>query len=108
MSPYMQGVVKSQVEAAEKTIRASKAGRSAEAIQAGAFGGSRQAVQEALAGEALGRQVADIEREGLQSAFESAAQQFERDRAAGMTQEERQAQEASRVPSCNCCGAGSC
>jgi hypothetical protein len=96
MSPYMEGVVESQIEAAERQAERQKAGRSAQAIQAGAFGGSRQAVQEALAGEALGRQVSDIQREGLQSAFESAAQQFERDRAAGMTQEERQAREAGR------------
>ena len=96
MSPYMQGVVESQIESAERQAERQGARRAAEAVQAGAFGGSRQAVQEALADEALGRQVADIQRTGLQSAYEQAAQQFERDRAAGMTQEERQAQEASR------------
>jgi hypothetical protein len=96
MSPYMQAVVESQQEAAQREFERQGAGRAAQAVQAGAFGGSRQAVQEALAEEALGRQVADIQRTGMQTAFEQAAQQFERDRAAGMTQEERQAQEAAR------------
>ena len=96
MSPYMQAVVDSQQEAAQREFERQGAGRAAQAIQAGAFGGSRQAVQEALAEEALGRQVADIERTGMQTAFEQAARQFESDRAARMTQEERQAQESSR------------
>tara|TARA_B100000424_G_scaffold270319_1_gene269332 strand:- start:7520 stop:9289 length:1770 start_codon:yes stop_codon:yes gene_type:complete len=96
MSPYMQAVVESQQEAAQREFERQGAGRAAQAIQSGAFGGSRQAVQEALAEEALGRQVADIERTGMQTAFEQAARQFESDRAARMTQEERQAQEASR------------
>ena len=96
MSPYMQAVVESQQEAAQREFERQGAGRAAQAVQAGAFGGSRQAVQEALAEEALGRQVADIQRTGMQTAFEQAARQFESDRAARMTQEERQAQEASR------------
>jgi len=96
MSPYMQAAVESQQEAAQREFERQGAGRAAQAVQAGAFGGSRQAVQEALAEEALGRQVADIQRTGMQTAFEQAARQFESDRAARMTQEERQAQEAAR------------
>ena len=58
------------------------AGRAAQAVQAGAFGGSRAAVQEGMAQEALGRQLAEIQASGQQQAFEQAQQQFERDRAA--------------------------
>ncbi len=58
------------------------AGRAAEAVQAGAFGGSRQAVQQGLAGEALSRQLGEIQASGQQQAYESAQGQFERDRAA--------------------------
>jgi len=82
MSPYMQNVV--DVQKAQAILDAQRAGsqRGAAAVQAGAFGGSRAAVQDALAGEALSRQLGDIQATGQQQAFEQAQQQFERDRAA--------------------------
>ena len=49
-------------------------------MQAGAFGGSRQAVQQALAGEDLQRRLGEIQAVGQQQAFEQAQQQFERDK----------------------------
>ena len=82
MSPYMQKVVDVQKERAILDAQRQGAGRGAQAVQAGAFGGSRAAVQEALAGEALNRQLAEIQASGQQQAFEQAQQQFERDRAA--------------------------
>ena len=82
MSPYMQQVVDVQKERAILDAQRQGAGRGAQAVQAGAFGGSRAAVQEALAGEALNRQLAEIQASGQQQAFEQAQQQFERDRAA--------------------------
>ena len=82
MSPYMQQVVDVQKERAILDAQRQGAGRAAQAVQQGAFGGSRAAVQEALAGEALNRQLAEIQASGQQQAFEQAQQQFERDRAA--------------------------
>ena len=56
------------------------------ACQAGAFGGSRQAVAQALA-EGPQRQLGEIQATGQQKAFEQAAQQFERDRTAQLAAE---------------------
>ena len=97
MDPYMQTVVGRQQDDAITQFQRQQAGRAAQAVQAGAFGGSRQAVQQGLAEEALGRQLGDIQATGSQRAFEQAQQQFERDRAAGMTTEQQRAAEAARV-----------
>jgi hypothetical protein len=82
MSPYMQQVVDVQKERAILDAQRAGAGRAAEAVGQGAFGGSRAAVQEGMAQEALGRQLAEIQASGQQQAFEQAQQQFERDRTA--------------------------
>ena len=82
MSPYMQQVVNVQKNQAILDAQRQNAARAAEAVQAGAFGGSRQAVQSGLASEALSRQLGEIQAQGQQQAFESAQGQFERDRAA--------------------------
>lgn len=97
MSPYMQSVVEQQQRQAQLEFERQGAARAAQAVQAGAFGGSRQAVQEALAEEALGRQMADIQARGSQAAFEQAAQQFGLDRAARMEAERAQAGEFARI-----------
>ena len=57
MSPYMQNVVDVQKAQAMLDFDRAQAGRNQQAIQAGAFGGSRQAVQQALAGEDLQRRL---------------------------------------------------
>ena len=82
MSPYMQNVVDVQKAQAMLDFDRAQAGRDAQAVKAGAFGGSRQAVQQALAGEDLQRRLSEIQATGQQKAFENAQQQFERDRAA--------------------------
>jgi hypothetical protein len=82
MSPYMQQVVNVQKQQAILDAQRQNAGRAAQAVQSGAFGGSRQAVESALAGEALSRQLGEIQASGQQQAYESAQGQFERDRAA--------------------------
>jgi hypothetical protein len=82
MSPYMQQVVDVQKERAILDAQRAGAGRAAEAVGQGAFGGSRAAVQEGMAGEALNRQLAEIQASGQQQAFQEAQGQFERDRAA--------------------------
>ena len=85
MSPYQKQVVDAQLQEARRAFEEQRQVRNAQAIRAGAFGGSRQAVAESIAERDLANQQQNIVAQGLQSAFENAQQQFERDRAAGMT-----------------------
>lgn len=97
MSPYIENVLDVQKRRAIEDYDRLRGARNTRAVQAGAFGGSRQAVQEGLAEEALMRQMGDIEATGRQAAFEQAAQQFGADRAAQMAQMQAQAGELGRV-----------
>jgi hypothetical protein len=97
MSPYMQNVVDVQKQQAQLDFDRSQAGRDAAAVQAGAFGGSRQAVGDYLAQEGLARQMGDIQAMGQQQAFQQAATQFGADRAAQMAVEQQRAAELARV-----------
>ena len=97
MSPYMQNVVDVQKQQAQLDFDRSQAGRDASAVQAGAFGGSRQAVGDYLAQEGLSRQMGDIQAMGQQQAFEQAQQQFERDRSAQERQLGMEVGELGRV-----------
>jgi hypothetical protein len=90
MSPYMQNVVNVQQAAAQRQADIARTGRNAQAVQAGAFGGSRQAITDAEANRALADQQGAIQAQGLQSAFGQAQQQFNADQAARM-----QAQQAN-------------
>ena len=90
MSPYMDQVLERQKEGLRKDFARTQAERDAQAVKAGAFGGSRQAVAQSLAEENLIDKLADVEATGRQQAFEQASAQFERDRAAGMSAEEFQ------------------
>jgi hypothetical protein len=90
MSPYMQNVVNIQQSAAQRQADIARTGRNAQATQAGAFGGSRQAIMDAEANRALADQQGAIQAQGLNSAFNQAQQQFNADQAARM-----QAQQAN-------------
>jgi len=87
MSPYIQQVLDVQKDAAIRDFQQQQAGRGAAAVQAGAFGGSRSAVEQALAGQGLQDRLAEIQATGQQKAFEQAQQQFERDRSAQLAAE---------------------
>jgi hypothetical protein len=93
MSPYMQAVVDEQSRRAIQQFQEQRGGRAAQAVQAGAFGGSRQGVQEAIAERSLMDQLGGIQATGLQQAFEQGAQQFGADREARMGIERSQAAE---------------
>ena len=97
MSPYMQAVVDRERQSAIQEFERQRGSRAAQAVQAGAFGGSRQAVQESLAEEALAKQLGDIQATGSQRAFEQAAAQFGADRAAQMETQARQVAELARA-----------
>lgn len=78
MSPYMQNVVDIEKREAQRQADIARTGRGAQAVRAGAFGGSRQAIMENEAERNLQQQMGDIQARGLQSAFDRAqqAQQF--------------------------------
>lgn len=97
MSPYLENVLDVQKSRAVEDFDRLRGSRNARAVQAGAFGGSRQGVQEGIAEEALMRQMGEIDASGRQAAFEQAAQQFGTDRAAQMARQQAQAGELERV-----------
>ena len=78
MSPYVQGALDPQMREAARQSAIEGQRQQAQAVQAGAFGGSRQGLVEAERQRNLGQLQADIYGKGMQSAFEQArqAQQF--------------------------------
>lgn len=82
MSPYIEGVLDVQKEKAKQDYLASMPGGAAQAISAGAFGGSREGVQRGLAQSKYLDRLADIEATGRQQAFDKASGLFQADRAA--------------------------
>jgi len=82
MSPYMQGVIDKQTREAIRQADIARGGRGARYAQAGAFGGSRQAIEEAEAERNLQTQLGDITATGLQSAYQQAQEQFNREQQA--------------------------
>ena len=97
MDPYMQNVVGFQKERAQEDYDIARQGRNARAVSAGAFGGSRAAVQEGLAERDLLQRQGEIQAQGLSSAYGDAQRLFEADRAARMATEQAQAGEGARV-----------
>jgi hypothetical protein len=93
MSPYIGAVLERQKEAADLDYQRQRAARDARAVSANAFGGSRQAVQGALAEESLLRQMGDIEAIGRQQAFEQGVGAFRAEREMQMEMDARRAQE---------------
>jgi len=81
MSPYMQNVVDVQQREAQRQADIARTQRGAQAVGAGAFGGSRQAIMEAEAARNLATQKGDIQAQGLQSAFQQAQQGYQTDAA---------------------------
>jgi hypothetical protein len=78
MSPYMQNALQPQMREAARQSAIEGQRQQAQAVQAGAFGGSRHGLVEAERQRNLAQQQADIYGKGMQTAFEQArqAQQF--------------------------------
>lgn len=78
MSPYMQNVVQQQQREANRTYDISAAKQQGVATQAGAFGGSREALMAAENERNRNMELANIQATGTQNAFQNAqqAQQF--------------------------------
>jgi hypothetical protein len=82
MSPYQQAVT--DIEKREAMRQSDIMGQKlqAQAVQQGAFGGSRQGLVEAERQRNLGMQLGDIQARGGQAAFDRATQQFNAEQAA--------------------------
>lgn len=74
MSPYMQNVVEAQQREARRASEIQQQANQAQAVQQGAYGGSRQAIVEAERQRNLGTQLGDIQAAGLQKAYQDAQQ----------------------------------
>lgn len=95
MSPYNQNVVDYQKSQALRDFQIAQPMRNAQAVQQGAFGGSRGAIMDAEAQRTLNSQLQGIEATGQQNAFQNAQTQFNADQARrlqaqGMGEQSRQ------------------
>ena len=76
MNPYMQNVVDIQKREAQRQSGVQGTQQQAQAAQAGAFGGGRDAIMRAERERNLGTQMNDIQATGSNAAFQNAQQQF--------------------------------
>ena len=88
MSPYGTNVTDMAKAEARRDADIAASGRAMGSINRGTFGGGRQALMEGEANRNLQTQLAKIGYQGDKDAYENAQNQFERDRAAGMSAEE--------------------
>lgn len=92
MSPYMRNVADVAKSEAVRDYGIQQTGRDAQAAMSGAFGGYRQAIENAEASRNLNQQLQNIDTRAQQDAYTNAQQQFNADRAAlSQTQQLRDA-----------------
>jgi hypothetical protein len=91
MSPYMQNVVETQKREAMRQSGIQGTQQQAQAAQAGAFGGGRDAIMRAERERNLSQQMGDIQATGSQAAYQQAQQQFNAEQQARL-----QAQQANQ------------
>jgi hypothetical protein len=84
MSPYIQSVIQNQQRDAARQSAIQGTQQQAQAAQAGAFGGSRDAIMRAERERNLGIQQGDIQAAGLQNAYTNAQNQFNADTNRGL------------------------
>ena len=77
MSPYQQAVIDTTQRNAIRNAEIAGQARNAQAVKAGAFGGSRQAIENAEANRNLQQQLSDIQTQGMQSAYDRAMQSMQ-------------------------------
>jgi len=76
MNPYLQAALNPQLDTARREMEKSRLADASRLTQAGAFGGSRQALMDAETGRNFGQNIADITGRGYAQAFDKAASQF--------------------------------
>jgi len=76
MNPYLQAALNPQLDMARREMEKSRLADASRLTQAGAFGGSRQALMDAETGRNFGQNIADITGQGYARAFDTAQGQF--------------------------------
>jgi hypothetical protein len=84
MNPYQQNVIDIGKREAARQSGIQGAQQQAQATQAGAFGGGREAIMRAERERNLSQQMGDIQAQGSNAAFQQAQQQFNADQARRM------------------------
>jgi len=84
MNPYQQSVIDIGKREAARQSAIQGTQQQAQATQAGAFGGSRDAIMRAERERNLGQQMSDIQAQGSNAAFQQAQAQFNADQARRM------------------------
>lgn len=77
MNPYQSAVTDVQIQGAQRQADIAAQGRKAQAARAGAFGGARQAIENAEANRALASQMDAIRAQGQQTAYDKAIQSMQ-------------------------------
>jgi hypothetical protein len=94
MSPYAQNVIDVQQREAQRQADIATQQRNAQAVSRGAYGGSRQAIVDAEAARNLAMQKGDIQKAGMQAAYEQAQNLYGNEAQRALAAQ--QAAEASR------------
>ena len=76
MNPYLQAALDPQIEEARRQAQISRLADAGRLTQAGAYGGSRQAIMESELNRNLGQNLAAITGQGYQDAYTQAMNQF--------------------------------
>ena len=96
MNPYTQNVVDRQKSEAMRDYQRTQGLRNSQAVQAGAFGGSRGAVRNFLAEDSMMNRMGMLQDKGLQDAYKDASNQFTASRTADMDVDKSKAAELAR------------
>eukprot|EP00729_Bicosta_minor_P002084 gene2084-5345_t len=96
MNPYTQNVVDRQKAEAMRDFQRTQGARNAQAVQAGAFGGSRGAVRNFLAEDSMMNRMGMLQDAGLRDAYKDATNQFTASRKADMDVDKARAAELAR------------
>lgn len=94
MNPFLETSLAPQLAEARRQAEISRVADASRLTQAGAFGGSRQAIMESELNRNLGTRLADITGQGYNTAFTNAMSQFNADQSRGLAAQ--QATEQSR------------
>jgi len=86
MNPYLEASLKPQLEEARRQSLITQQGNAAKMTQAGAFGGSRQAILDAETQRSLGTNLANITGTGYNTAYNNAQTQFNADQQRKMAE----------------------
>ena len=84
MNPYLINALQPQIDEARRQSEINRIANASRLTRAGSFGGSRQAVMDAMRNRDTATGLSDIQMRGSMRGFENAQQQFERDQARRM------------------------